>query len=239
MVVLVAIGWCVAIFGASAPTEAATDTVVVSATVPTYSKLTSCTSNAALQFGTLLPGSQRVTAAPYTVGFETNASSASLLLYQADNLGSAMYRMTDGRLDQSWDGSVSGNGQFTVTGNTIDNYDYSRPRTALQATTGKMVMAYYRSNSDINVIRFNDDGTLDPMFGTAGRFTVSYHYSDLNAMAIADGWSPWNIMLIKLTPDGQLDTDFDGPSGTGRFNPDGVPDTSFDGDGWAHHALGV
>jgi uncharacterized delta-60 repeat protein len=95
---------------------------------------------------------------------------------------------------------------------------------AIQKIEGveKIVVAGYSNNGSrpiFAVARYNLDGTLDNTFGSGGIFTYNFgNWSKIQAMAIqpADqkivlaGWTsmgPYGIAVMRLTPNGILDTD--------------------------------
>ncbi|MEO7660460.1 MAG: hypothetical protein ABIV48_12675 [Pyrinomonadaceae bacterium] len=97
---------------------------------------------------------------------------------------------------------------------------------------GNIVLVGQSSNgikSDIAVVRYNSNGTLDTTFDLDGKMTVSPTQGNALARSVAlqpDGRiviagvglnpSNFDIILIRLMPDGALDTTFDGNTGVGN-----------------------
>lgn len=201
--------------------------VVVQATIASATEMdTDGCAPAATSFGSVLPGAIAAPNVDCVVTFGSSNSTSMLHAYQGDGLGSAMFRMTDGKLDTGWDGAAAGNGQFTIPGDLQLDWDLNKPGVALQPTTGKVVAAYRRTSDDVNVVRLDEDGTLDATFGTAGRFaSTSGDWGYVNGLTPAADGSLFVLgrsrapvvrpyLLAKLTPSGALDTTFDGASGT-------------------------
>jgi uncharacterized delta-60 repeat protein len=92
---------------------------------------------------------------------------------------------------------------------------------------GKIVAAGYSyfSNHDYSMVRYNADGTLDNLFGTLGKVTTDISGSqDLGRRLYID--DSGRIMLTGTVGMGPT-SDFN----VAVYTPDGVLDTQFDGDG--------
>lgn len=123
---------------------------------------------------------------------------------------------TDGTLD-----SVFGVGGIVKT--SLRCGDEHTSAIAIQ-TDGRIVVAGSTNNgkaNDFAVIRYNENGTLDPSFGKGGIAITSIHEGDDNASGVAiqaDGkivvagstnnGSNFNFALIRYNPNGTLDPAF-------------------------------
>jgi len=88
---------------------------------------------------------------------------------------------------------------------------------------GKIVVAGFDvANREMDVARFNPDGSYDTTFDGDGKLTIP-------------GLSPG---AIAIQPDGKIDIGLGGVLGVLRLNPDGSIDTTFDGDGIASIHIG-
>ena len=129
---------------------------------------------------------------------------------------------SDGTLD-----STFGSGGKVVTG--IGSTDDKAQSMVLQ-TDGKIVMAGYSnngSNTDVAVVRYNSDGTLDNTFDGDGKVTTAIGSSDEQANSVTlqpDG----KIVVAGYTYNGSTN-DF----AVVRYNSDGTLDNTFDMDGKA------
>ncbi len=220
-----ALGLAACVGASTNPAEGAAGNVSIAFQVASHSQLAGCAPGPAINFGIVLPGTTAAPNSDCTVTFGSSNDTSMLRMWQTDGIGSAMYAVTSGKLDQGWDNTVSGNGQFTISGATPLGWDTSRPGVVTQAGTGKVVAAYLRSGQDLDVVRFNENGTLDNTFGSSGRFSdASSNWAQVGQPAALrdgsivvvsrDGWSPYDWIAIKLQPNGTLDPTFDGPSGT-------------------------
>ena len=136
------------------------------------------------------------------------------------NIGEAWFSMarynTDGSLDQGF-----GTGGLVIL-NFGSNGSIYGSRIVLQPD-GKIVgvgIYYNNTESDIAVIRFNGDGSLDTGFGNGGLDTIN-----------AGGYgSPSDLVLQadgKILVAASNDSDFE----IIRLNPDGTPDANFGSNG--------
>lgn len=134
-----------------------------------------------------------------------------------DNFGLARYN-PNGSLDSSFDGDGR------VTTDFAGGFDQANA-VAIQAD-GKIVAAGAAaiSGTDLAVVRYNADGSLDPSFDGDGMVTTDYGFGSSFAQDVA------------IQSDGKIVAAGFG-SATGfdffltRYNTDGSLDTSFDGDG--------
>jgi uncharacterized delta-60 repeat protein len=202
---------------------AATSGTVVGATVPSATDLdlTLCASGTPRTLiGTVLPGSDAMTAIDCVIDFGSSNDRASLYLSQRDRDGVAMYRRNDGSLDTAF-----GTNGMTVTSATGASYGGA----ALVDSLGRIVIAggidAATTSSAGAVFRYLADGTLDPAFGVAGvrtapsGGTVGWHlYSaafasngDIYATGYHDSNSQFRV--IRLNSSGSLVGAF-GTSGT-------------------------
>ncbi len=219
----------VAAWSAQPASSASSGSVNLQMTIASATTLGTCSPGAATRFGTVLPGTSNVTSSDCTVTFGSTNDTSMLRAYQSDEAGSAMFAMTDGKLDADWDGpSGTGNGQFVVPGIWPDtSWDVSMPPVAMQPTTGKMLSAV-RDGNELCLMRFNEDGTLDSSFGGSGtgiNCETSFPHRHVRSIVPApDGsvyvfdendWT-YEMYVLKFTPSGVLDAAFDGPSGIGN-----------------------
>jgi uncharacterized delta-60 repeat protein len=123
-------------------------------------------------------------------------------------------------LDGTLDASFGDAGIVTTQGYENQNMFYE----LAQQTDGKLVAAGYFQHgasggwlSDIVLVRYNTDGSLDSSFGVNG-IVISSGGAAINLAIQSDGkiiisaslsdspWMPWN--LLRYNSDGSLDTDF-------------------------------
>jgi uncharacterized delta-60 repeat protein len=137
-----------------------------------------------------------------------------------------------GQLDNTF--GINGKVVTNITP-SYDEYGYS---TIIQPD-GKIIVAGYAyngpsSNANFNVVRYNEDGTLDKTFGAAGRVTTDFSTSQdfinsSSAVAIqtdgkiivagTSGVSDNNFAVVRYNSDGTLDTTFGG-IGKGKVTTD-------------------
>ncbi|MBI5757198.1 MAG: hypothetical protein HZA46_01620 [Planctomycetales bacterium] len=120
---------------------------------------------------------------------------------------------TDGSLDTSFDTD----GKLVLA--LATNSDDTAQAVAVQ-TDGKIVIAGYAysgSNNDFAVVRLNSDGSYDSTFDSDGRVFTDISGSDIayDLVLQADGkivvvGSNGNLVLVRYTAGGALDTSFDG-----------------------------
>ncbi len=119
----------------------------------------------------------------------------------------------DGSLDTSFDGD----------GKVITNFDDEYAFDLVLQPDGKLVVAG-GSTIDIELVRYNTNGSLDPSFGNGGRVLTDFGGED-------------RAYAIILQPDGKLVVAGWGNAGNSidislvRYNSNGSLDSSFDGDG--------
>lgn len=149
------------------------------------------------------------------------------------NFALARYN-SDGSLDSS----------FGSAGKVVTNVQSSgedEAKSILIQPDGKLVVVGHTLGSDPDyqvIVRYNNNGTLDPTFGNAGivRTVISGHSIWGNSVAIqTDG---------KLLIGGGMQTVPAPPTATfsytlTRLNPDGTRDNSFDGDGFKSILYGI
>jgi len=156
---------------------------------------------------------------------------SKLLLLTIFLSGAAVILPQGGQLDNT----------FGIDGKVITNMDPESDEwgySALVQPDGKIILAGYAyngpsSNANFNVVRYNDDGSLDKTFGSAGRVTTDFsssqdYISSSYASAIqtdgkivvagssVDG-SDYNFAVVRYNTDGTLDTTF---GGTGKVTTD-------------------
>ncbi|PYS98597.1 MAG: hypothetical protein DMF63_15490 [Acidobacteria bacterium] len=122
--------------------------------------------------------------------------------------------------DGSPDTSFGGNGRVTTPIGTSGDYAYAL---AIQSD-GKIIAAGTRENgslSDIALVRYNPNGSLDTTFdfdgivttpgGIAYAVAIQADGKILAAGRTYDGLSAaWDVALVRYNPNGSLDTTFDG-----------------------------
>jgi uncharacterized delta-60 repeat protein len=120
--------------------------------------------------------------------------------------------------DGSLDPSFGTGGLVTAPANAV-------AATGLLQPDGRIVAAGATGTSSIMVARYNADGSLDPTFGGDGTVTVTVPGS-------------FDVQAVVLQPDGKLVIAGTSPTGFSlrnfglvRLLPDGALDTSFGGDG--------
>ena len=128
---------------------------------------------------------------------------------------------------------------FGTGGKIITDFD-GRPadaRDVLVQSDGKLVVAGYTTNSsstsDLALIRYNMDGSLDPSFGTGGKVTTNFNgnsgfgYSMIQqsdgklvvASSTTNSSSTYDFALIRYESNGSLDPSFgEGGKVTTNFN---------------------
>lgn len=122
--------------------------------------------------------------------------------------------------DGSLDASFGTNGRVLTSFGT-----FAGARTGLLQPDGRIVAVGWVGSSNIAAARYNPDGSLDPTFGGDGTVTVTVPGS-------------FDVQAVVLQPDGKLVIAGTSPTtfpirnfGLVRLLPDGALDTSFGGDG--------
>jgi uncharacterized delta-60 repeat protein len=151
--------------------------------------------------------------------------------------------MPDGTLDPTF-----GGGFVYGPGSGLAHYAFSSffggaefATSAALQPDGKLVVVGYSNSinnvsaiggNDVAVIRLNTDGSLDTGFGTGGRFSFNLGFDERATSVALDGFggiiiggtitagSDSNMLLLKLTPSGQLDPFF-GPGGSLEYDEGG------------------
>jgi uncharacterized delta-60 repeat protein len=123
----------------------------------------------------------------------------------------------DGTLDTSFGES----GKVTTDIGGISNFAWA---VALQAD-GKIVVAGEVGEHLSSLVRYNQDGTLDPTFGEGGIVTAGLGPP-----------GPESAYDLAIQADGKIvtagrDGGISGGFALARYNPDGTPDATFSGDG--------
>ena len=151
---------------------------------------------------------------------------ASILTISLSNLQSPVWA-ADGDLDTSFDTD----GIQTTSIGSVQDIAYS---VAIQSD-GKIVAAGYShngSNNDFAVVRYNNDGSLDTTFGTAGKVIT----------AIGSGTDVANYVVVqsdgKIVATGYSDNGSNVDFAVVRYNTDGSLDTSFGTGGKVTTAVG-
>ena len=141
---------------------------------------------------------------------------AGLTLYSIDdiNIGVARYN-SDGSLDTS----------FGSGGKVVADFDGSENQIrgiAIQSD-GKIVLAGYRQDdktftSELLLVRFNSNGSLDATFGTGGRVITNLGGNeqaydviiepDGHILAAGNGTLSFGLLIVRYNSDGSIDTNF-------------------------------
>ncbi len=138
----------------------------------------------------------------------------------SDNGSNDDFSLVRYNIDGSLDTAFGAGGKvITAVGSRYD-YAYS----VIQQADGKLVVAGYAgngSNSDVALVRYNTDGTLDSGFGVNGKVTTAIGAGNDEAYSIiqkadgkllvvgrAYGVSNYDVTLIGYNTDGSLDTLF-------------------------------
>lgn len=229
-----------AVAAAVASAPAASSSTVVAATVPSATTISvdpvdgvggACRpgATAATHLGTVLPGASVVAAADCAVAFGSSNDTATLRVSQPDGGGVAMWGITSGRLDASFDGPTgAGNGAIIdpISGAGTDWLVSG----AIQSDGAFVGAGYCHNgvNDDFCLVRYLHDGSLDPTFdGPDGTGDGSF------LDPIASGNDLANGMAIDAT--GRIVAAGSCGNGTNddfcvaRYLADGTPDPSFDG----------
>ncbi|HSR18937.1 MAG TPA: hypothetical protein VLM39_12665, partial [Ignavibacteriaceae bacterium] len=118
-----------------------------------------------------------------------------------------------------------------VTTNMIPSYSEWGSSTIIQPD-GKIIVAGYgnngsNSNANFNIVRYNDDGTLDKTFGFRGRVTTDFNisYDITSGGSCVALQSDGKIVVAGYTygSGGGFDVDF----AVARYHSDGTIDSSF------------
>ena len=103
---------------ATLPAVGASSSIVVSANVPSATRLNrlNCAPGSAgrTDFGVVQPGSSAVTSLSCDIEFGSSNATSSLRIRQADEHGRAMWTYGIGQLDGTFDGAAAGNGVVPI-----------------------------------------------------------------------------------------------------------------------------
>ncbi|MCW2922434.1 MAG: hypothetical protein JWL76_2308 [Thermoleophilia bacterium] len=199
--------------------------MTLSVTSATTLSATGCPyGTAARSFGTVLPGTNAVTAAPCSVLFGSTNDTSSLRLLQSDGVGTAMFRMSGGTADTGW--GPLGRRVFSI-GGTDNAFDVAVQR------DGKIVVVGTTAGNGF-VARYLTNGTFDPAFngntpliidrGTANDIVMAVDIAWDGSIAIAGHTAPGvskNAFVGKLTTTGAPDPTF---GAIKTFDPYGTED---------------
>lgn len=132
----------------------------------------------------------------------------------------------NGSLDSSFDGDGATYKHFFGSSDDV-------ARAAAVQSDGKILVAGESDNAGTRYFaatRLNSDGSPDTSFGTAGAATIY-----MNGVASAMAIQPDHKIVLAGSAFNGINHDF----GVVRLNPDGSLDTSFDGDGKFTSAIGL
>jgi uncharacterized delta-60 repeat protein len=128
---------------------------------------------------------------------------------------SAIRLNADGSLDTGF--GANGKVQIPVTAES------NQSKSVVQQPDGKLVLGGYSTNAGLCLTRLNADGSLDTGFGNGGTAivdaTAGYDYGNSlivqsDGKLVLGGYTRqggvYDYLLIRLNPDGSLDTSFDG-----------------------------
>ena len=210
--------------GATNPVSAATSSSVVGARVlsATSISVAACAPSVAGSTAFVMPvATAQVSSTTCDVAAGSSNDSVHLRVFQADGEGQAMHKMTTGELAPSGFGT-GGRVFHAALGGS------ARVNDALEQPDGKLVLvgsASNGTNTDVVVMRLMPDGSLDATFDgtTAGNGVVTFDVAgndsaqavvldSLGRIAIAGIANPGSpdSMVLRLLPDGSLDTTFAG-----------------------------
>ncbi len=133
----------------------------------------------------------------------------------------------DGDLDLTF-----GSGGIVTT--AVGSQEDKAHSTAIQ-TDGKILLAGYSnngSNTDIALLRYNSDGTLDTSFNSTGIVTTDIYSLDDTAYSVT--LQPDGKILVA----GQSELNYQSQFALLRYNTDGSLDTSFNSDGIVTTGIG-
>lgn len=212
----------------AAGSVAATAPVVVGASVPSATSISTAgcvAGTSSTELGTVLPGTAAITTADCAVAFGSSNDSSALRVHQTDRAGNGMYLPPRTATPNAAFG-VSGR-QTTASGTAAHAYDAVRQADGSVVVVGSVANA----STDMMVARYTPAGALDPAFSADGIAHLDF------------GGEADIAYSVALQPDGRIvvagQATVSASYGTGlaRFMPDGSLDTSFSGDGSAY--LGV
>ncbi|MCW2924995.1 MAG: hypothetical protein JWM98_2399 [Thermoleophilia bacterium] len=207
--------------GAVAGAPGATSGTVVSASVPTATTVSTsgCLPGAPgiTALGVVLPGSRAVSTSDCVVTWGASNGTSTLRVAQEDGSGVAMHRNPDGVLDAAF-----GTGGRRSWDPGPNSYTYD----SAVGPAGTTYLAGERcGNCDPIVTRIAADGSLDPAWGTGGfrAFTEGSGFDgvfaavapDADGSVLAAGYQYGagflrDMLIVRFTSTGALDTSFDG-----------------------------
>ncbi|MCW2962556.1 MAG: hypothetical protein JWM90_2943 [Thermoleophilia bacterium] len=201
---------------ASSP-AASTGSITIKARVAASTALDAadCSSAAATQFGTLLPGSGAVTSDDCTVEFGSSNSTATLTMSQDDSSGRAMTAPVTGA-DAGF--GAGGIVSWPVGVGNVTSYS------GIVDSKGRVIASDYRSGGGqpMSATRMTAAGAPDGSFGTGGLAevlvgTTAVSYSTavqaddkvlLGGFAYAGAGTGNDLAVVRLEEDGDLDPTF-------------------------------
>ena len=173
-------------------------------------------------FAAALDGQDRLLVAGYSGGRKVRDPRGS---FDDWSVSSVLLRYTpDGVLDASFgDRGVAShamdpNGKDKRSGRDFLIYDYRHTKTAglVLDGQGRAVVAASNGEDPALLMRYSQDGRLDPTFGSAGivrtsagaGFSISTLLSDSEGRLAAEGTNSDRMMLVRYSADGRLDSAF-------------------------------
>ncbi len=184
--------------------------------------------SASLAFGTVQPGSSVVTGAACSVGFGSSNDTSMLLMTTHDGLDTTMARRPHAALDNLYDtdGRTSQNMVGTDVGRGVATQ-------RIGANAGKVIVVGFADAGDgsMFVQRRTTGGGIDGTFAGGGTWTFDPTTADdvlrdvvvlsddsIVAIGVTDlDVGTGDAFMVKLTPDGSLDTSFNAGDGTDGY----------------------
>ncbi len=178
----------------------------------------------ARRFGTVLPDSSVVTAAPCAISFGSSNNSSMLKLYQEDAFGDAMFARSDG---STMDAAFGPGGMRALTfpeGNADAKFGALQPDG--QYVVGGRVQA--GGDWDSAILRIGPTGTLDPSFGDAATGRKVHDFAPTYDEILIDGFVEPNGKVVAAGKRSDAGLNFDNTMLV-RFTAAGQPDPTFGG----------
>jgi uncharacterized delta-60 repeat protein len=237
--IAVLVATAVAVVSSTAPAQGASSNIVVALEVSTHTELSlvGCPA-AAYDFGTVLPGTSRVTPADCEVSFGSGNSTPTLQAVQADGHGRSLFGRAWGPLDTLG---------FGVGGNVLEATSANGPRAGVVRTTrdGKVVIGTWESltaTRRVEIRRFTSAGAPDPTWdgtsqgGAVGlaRFNPTGGSDGVIDLEVLDDGSVIAAVTANLTAAGAT-------TYVVKWGSTGLLDTTFgeSGSGWTEVDISV
>ncbi len=142
---------------------------------------------------------------------------------------------SNGSIDTTFNGNGIAFTQFVSSGSP-GNTRNNTPETVIIRTGGKILVVGTTSSccgpqplSQVAMIQYNSDGSLDSSFGTAGKTQIGFSTYPITSANDAAVQADNKIVITGVT---QPNIKASPLAVVGRFNANGLPDPTFSGDGW-------